>query len=172
MRANAKLKLGLILILVGLFVPIVILPFTSEYRPGADLLPNVQKIRLVLGKEKIPVFEPVAKKRGLVGLLEEYTYEEVPLNVGDTTFTFEFPDNMPESERKEILDSKLEGREPVVIEALNKELTGKDRLRFRWEVVPTTLAYRYPVVFGIILILLGGIFLVLSIGSGQKRTGR
>jgi len=170
MKANAKLKLGLTLILVGLFVPIILLLFASEYRPGVSHLENIQKMRLVLWKERIPLFEPVAKKRSMIAdLLEPHSYKEVPVDVGDTTFAFEFPDNMTESERKEILDMKLEGTESEVTEALKAELAGKDRLRFKWEVRPVALPYRYPVVFGTILIFLGTLFLVLSIESRPKQ---
>jgi len=171
MRADKKLKLGLILILVGFFMPTTLLPFVSEYRPGASLLANIQEMRLILGSDKIPVFEPVAEKRGLFAeLLEEYSYEKVPVNVGDTTFTFEFPEIMTESERKEVLDRKLEGSDSTVIEALKAELAGKDRLRFKWEVRPVALRYRYPLVCGMILVFLGTVSLVLSIGSGAKQT--
>ncbi len=169
MKANAKLKPGLILILVGLFLPNILIPFASEYRPGGGLLQNIQEMKLVLWKERFPSFEPVAKKRSMLSeLFEKYTYKEVPVKVGDVTYTFEFPDNMTESEREEVLDSKLEGTESDVIEALNAELAGKERLRFRWEVRPVVLQYRYPLVCGMVLVFLGAVFLVLSIERSPK----
>jgi len=42
-----KLKLGLILILLGFFVPSILLLFASDYRPGANLVQNAQTMRLV-----------------------------------------------------------------------------------------------------------------------------
>ncbi len=164
MKGDIKIKSGLILILLGFFIPIILFFFASQYEPDSGLLQNIQRMRLVLWNEKIPLFEPVAKKRSMLsGLLDKYTYEEVLVNVGSVTYTFEFPDSMAESERKEILNTKLEGPEPEVIEALNAELAGKERLRFEWKEWPVAVPYKYPLVSGIVLIFLGSVFLVLSI---------
>jgi hypothetical protein len=168
---TAILKLGLILILIGFFLPITLLLFASDYRSGANLVQNAQTMRLVLWNEKIPTFDPVAKKRGmLVELLEKDTYEEVPVEVGETTFTFEFPRGMTEWEREVVLEKKLEGAKSEVVKALKEELSGKDRLRFEWNVYPVALPYRYPLVVGMILIFLGTMFLILSIRSTPGTT--
>lgn len=163
--------MGLILILVGFFVPSILCFFASDYRPGAALVQNAQTMRLVLWNEKIQTFHPVAKKRGmLVELLERDSYEEVPVEVGETTFTFEFPKEMTEREREAVLEKKLEGATSEVVKALREELSGKDRLRFGWNVYPVALPYRYPLAVGMILIFLGAMFLILSIGSTPGTT--
>jgi uncharacterized membrane protein len=100
--------------------------------------------------------------------LDEQSYDKVPVEVGETTYTFEFPKEVTESERKEILDAKLRGSESEAIKALNEELAGMDVLRFRWDVREVVLPYKYPVALGIILMFLGAVFVVLSIDRGYR----
>ena len=172
MRRNAKFKIGLILILLGLFIPFAVLPFAVNYEPRTTLLYNIQGMKLVWEEKSNPVFVPVAKPKDI---FDRVGYKEHLVAVGGVTYTFEFPEDMKDSEVTEALEElavkwDTYKTEAKIIEALNKELSGMERFRFiKWgKDFAVVIPYKYPLVLGLLLIFIGMLMFVLSIERSRK----
>jgi hypothetical protein len=81
-------RLGLLLVAVGIFIPLVLIPLTEGYRRNAGLLGNIQSMNLsVMPAKYEPRFEEieVSKYAGLLGRFVDINSsgEIVPSNVSD-----------------------------------------------------------------------------------------
>jgi hypothetical protein len=58
---SARMKFGILLILIGMCLPIISIAFTNRYIPRFGLITNIQRMEIVLRKErKADIFDEVS----------------------------------------------------------------------------------------------------------------
>ena len=188
------MKIGLILILIGLFVPLSILPFVVNYEPRMGLLYNIQRMQVVLWEEKRnPIFIPdvrdeirdifdrvaieeqlgKAKVKDFLDILASDRSEKQLVHIYDTQYVLEFPKDMNDSEMQEVLETRFQKttEDSEFTQTLDRELLGIKRWRFiRWEEInEIAIPYKYPLLSGMILIFVGILSLILSLEKKRKK---
>jgi len=157
MEVEKGKKIGLILVLFGLFIPIVLLPFTKNYYPMLGIIKNIQDMYVLIYEDKIPIFDwednPVKVKY--------YTKEEI------NGITFAFPYDITNEDTA--IARKYALKQPPPPPGLKGNYIVK---LDRWESLPHFLFYKYIFSFGITLMFIGLTVYVHSTTKRQKQNGR
>lgn len=140
-------RLGLVLVITGLFVPLICLPLADDYRRNAGLVANMQSMSVPITRDKRePDFRVVdTLEHELHVFLVEY----------DSGTTLGFPDSVSNGEMESAI--KAERR-------LQKETRPKFMRFYGWRVTyeGTRIPFRYIASVGALFILMGSVMIVLN----------
>lgn len=176
MKGNRGIKIALILISLGLFIPIVSFSFASGYKPRVGFLYNLQRMEIIVSEKAKPRFRPITEKkskaakrktksdakikgRDPVDLLERFQIEppkSILVEVGN--IIVEFGEDTPRSEIKRVCEMIFPevGKYPA-------------RVRFiGWETEYRKIPYKYLFALGVGILFAGIVILVSSMEWSQR----
>lgn len=158
--ADKKLRSGLFLILIGLFITLAPVPFASGYHSKSGLIFNIQQMEIVVLEEKRkPTFstvEEISKSSKTVKIKGVYSDGELVM--------IEFPPEMSDDEIKQVLNTEFPHTHIVKKYPPKMKFDG-------WKTVRQQIAipYKYPFTGGVILVFWGIGMLILASTRTSER---
>ena len=144
-------RFGLVLVVTGIFVPLICLPLSDDYRMNAGLIVNIQSMSVPITRDKR---EPDFR---VVDTLEHE--QRIQLVEYGSGTTLGFPDSLSNGEMEAAIEAETR---------LKKETRPKYMRFYGWRVTykGTRIPFRYVVSVGAFLVLVG--FVMVALNARRK----